>query len=194
MKKLSLVILLSLMYLGVFAQIGINTEISYGFKLSNTDYSNVRIEFSPGYNLNNNMFLGLGAGYIYMLKEADYFNMSKKNYNMGAIPLYAHIKYSPWGKYSNMPFISFKAGYVFINKNHEYTSDKINMSTKYNGSVYLSPTLGWNFNLNKNNISLGINYNLIGCRIKNSEKNNYIKDLKSNENSSTIGVSVGFEF
>lgn len=119
---------------------------------------------SIGYQLNSNIFLGIGGGYINYPQYAD-------GYVDNAFPIYADAKYN-FNDKKISPFIQLKAGY----------------DVSCNNGFYTNPTVGTSFALGRNmflNVGLGYIIDI---------NEGYTGSTKENKACGSVNLKVGFEF
>ena len=95
---------------------------------------------SIGYQLNSNIFLGIGGGYINYPQYAD-------GYVDNAFPIYADAKYN-FNDKKVSPFVQLKAGYDVSCNNGFYTNPTVGTSFALGRNMFLNVGLGYIIDIN----------------------------------------------
>ncbi|MDO5570351.1 MAG: outer membrane beta-barrel protein [Bacteroidales bacterium] len=184
--------------------LGFQAEFGYSLGISNSKHEVYKFLITPGVNINDNMFLGVGIGYL-NFSNGDYYTSAHDfKTTFSSLPLYANFKYSTeLGRYLS-PFIGVKAGYQLINKNKLIDYQDASFVYNYDGGIFLSPEIGVNFDFVKNSkLFLALTYDCLGYKIKsessffeltNNNNNGSIIKNTTNKIKSGIGLTIGVSF
>ena len=114
--------------------LGLQTEAGLALNRTQSELT-WQVQLSPGYHLNKETFLGVGAAYH------KYVNMIKDK-SFTCIPIYVHEMVTPFKSKTLNPFVSLKVGYGLISKSNEYVDPAVTTTIKTTGGRFFSPSIG----------------------------------------------------
>ena len=136
-----------------------------------------------GWQINPNLFTGMGVGYEY--------------YEWGVIPFFAEVKYMRSSDRVK-PFCSLKLGYSIPAEKPSESSDYYNVITDYIGGVLVSPEAGIRIPMGYTNaLMLSLGYHYQELSYKQTYQNWYYTtntESTIHTNYNRISIKVGFMF
>lgn len=202
MKKVGLTLVVLAATMNIFSQeennFGIHVEAGYAFSLpkegaDNFNYHGLNILAMPGYHVSDNLFMGVGIGlYDYRYNptvvggtmDVDFISAPVFGHGLYSFPIYPKIS----------AFLSLKIGYGIVSSKLNYTMEipKAEWQMKASGGLYLSPSIGIFYSLNKRHkLSLGLSYDMQQYRLKKTVE---AYGTDSNETNSAVAVKIGWFF
>ena len=185
---------------------GLQVETGYTFELKfntgrNTNYQAFNIAISPGYNVTDKLFAGVGMAlydYRYSEKGVTVMGIDKPidiQNNFISVPVYAHGLWKFGRGDKAGVFVSLKAGYGIISKSTDQMKGPGGYeipAEDYSGGLYLSPSVGYKYSIsNKQALSLSVSYDHQDYTVTSKANG---REFEIDKTNSTIGVKVGWAF
>jgi len=134
---------------------------------------NFGISYTLGYQINSNLFVGLGAGalsnMLYYEETKERYTESEHMFQSGYIPVYADVRWDFGLASKAAPYIDLKLGYqvtiednLYDEYNYDYYgSNDLYLESKDAKGFYFQPSVGMRTALgNKCGLNLGLSYNV----------------------------------
>lgn len=170
------------------ARIGAQIETGYGIKLDKNSVNAYQIFLSPYYRVNNNLLLGVGAGFQ---RHTDML----LNHSM---PIFIHSTYKFNADSAIKPFLKLKIGYGLGSNDmgafgKDASGNNISGKVTQQPGLFLSPAVGVNYNLKNNHaIFFSLSYDLLKMKYTGGEVLSFFP--LNNWSNSTLGLRLGYEF
>ncbi len=205
MKTLYLSLLFICIGLNMFAQkankIVVHVEAGVKYDVKSNDYadddgfSGVQFFVSELYPMNENFAAGLGTGVNLYTRFDEYFD------KITSIPLYANAIYKLPTSGDFIPFVDLKLGYGIVSRDYIITriletfpEQRKELNVKNYGGIYLSPSVGVLFPLNKTAISLSLSYDLQRMKAKLTDLSGERISEESKTYANTLTLRIGYIF